>query len=91
MELRPRDLALSRCLAVEAEDLPQLILGGRPGPVNLVAQNEDRTVGQLLVCEEGVQLHLGLAEADAVAGVNQEHDGVHSGEVIFPHLEVDEE
>lgn len=86
MELRPRDLALAGCLAVESEDLPKVLFGGRPGPVNLVAQDEDGAVGQLLVCKEGVQLNLGLIETGAVAGVDQEHDRVHGGEVIFPHL-----
>ncbi len=63
-----------------------LVLRSRSGPVDLVAQDEDGAVGQLLVRQQGVQLHLGLAKALAVASVDQKHDGVHRGEVVFPHL-----
>ena len=87
MELRPGHLSLAGGLSVEAEELPELVFGGRAGTVNLVAQDEDGAVGKLLVCEEGVQLDFGLVKAITIASVNQKYDGVHRGEVILPHLE----
>ena len=32
-------------------------------PVDLVAENKNRTVGELLVCQQGLQLALGLFES----------------------------
>jgi hypothetical protein len=38
--------------------LPKFILSSSAGPVNLVAEDENRTVGQLLISQQRVQLNL---------------------------------
>jgi hypothetical protein len=57
-----------------------------PGPVNLIAEDEDGAVGQLLVGQQRVELGLGLDEARAVAAVDQEDDGVDGRKVVAPDL-----
>ena len=74
-------------LTIEAEDLPELIFGRSTGTVYLVAQDEDRAVGKLLVRQERVKLNLGLLEPGTIARINQKYDGIHSGKVITPYLE----
>ena len=64
---------------------PELVLAGGPGPVDLVAEDEDGAVAELLVCQQGLKLDLALTKPGPVAAVHQEHDGVHRGEVILPH------
>ena len=85
MELRPGHCALASGLPVQSEHLSQLVLPGGSRSVNLVAEDEDGTVAQLLVSQQRLQLHFALAEPGPVAAVHQEHDGVHSWEIIFPH------
>ena len=85
MQLRPGHGALPSGLSVQAKHLSQLVLAGGSRPVNLVAEDEDGTVAQLLVSQQRLQLHFALAEPGPVAAVHQEHDGVHSGEVILPN------
>jgi len=85
MQLGPADLALSGGLAVQPEQLPQLLLSSGTGSVDLVAKDQDGAVSQLFVSQQGLQLDLALVEPCPVAAVNQEHDGVHSWEVILPH------
>ena len=86
MQLRPGNFSLARGLSVETEQLAKFVLGGGPRTVDFVAQDEDGAVGELFVRQERVQLDFGLAEAAAVARVDQEYDGVHGGEIIFPNL-----
>ena len=83
-------LSLAGGLAIEPERRPQLVLGGSARDVDFVSQDEDGAVGQLLVCQERVQLRLGLDEARLVHAVDQEHDGVHSREVVLPNLETNQ-
>ena len=85
MQLRPGHGALASGLSVQSKHLSQLVLAGGSRPVNLVAEDEDGTVAQLLVSQQRLQLHFALAEPGPVAAVHQEHDGVHSWEIIFPH------
>jgi len=84
MQLSPADVALARGLAVQAEQLPQLLLASSTWSINLVAEDQDRAVSQLLVSQERLQLYFALVEPGSVAAVHQEHDGVHSWEVILP-------
>jgi len=84
VQLSPADLALARGLSVQAEQLPQLLLARCTWPINLVAEDQDRAISQLLVSQQGLQLYFALVEPGSVTAVNQEHDGVHSWEVIFP-------
>ena len=86
MKFRSRDFALSGRLPVQAESLAKFFLRTRARPVNFVAQDEDGAVGQLLVCEEGVELSLGFCEPAPVAAVDEEDDGVDGGEVVAPNL-----
>lgn len=76
---------LSSSLLIEAEEVPQLILAGGAHLVDLVAQDQHGAVGQRLVRQQRIQLRLGLGQADAVARVHQEHDGVHGREIVPPH------
>ena len=84
MELRPGHCSLPSGLTVQSEHLSQLVLPGGPGPVDLVAEDEDGTVAELLVSQERLQLDLALSEPGPVAAVDQEHDGVHRREVVLP-------
>ena len=85
MELRPGHRPLPGGLAVQSKHLPQLVLPGGSGPVDLVAEDEDGAVAQLLVSQQRLQLNFTLSEPGPVAAVHQEDDGIHCGEVIFPH------
>jgi len=84
MQLSPADVALTRGLAVQAEQLPQLLFASSTWSINLVTEDQDRAVSQLLVSQERLQLYFALVEPGSVAAVHQEHDGVHSWEVILP-------
>lgn len=76
---------LSSGLLVQVEELTELVLTSCAGLVDLVAEDEHGAVAECLVSEQRVQLGLGLGQARAVAGVHQEHDGVHRREVVAPH------
>lgn len=67
VKLRSRNFALAGCLAVQAKDLSKFVLGGRSGTVNFVPQDQDGTIGQLLVRQQGVQFSFGLDKAPSVA------------------------
>ena len=93
-------IPLASRLAVQSEHLPQLVLSRGPGPIDLVAEDEDGTVAELLVSQQRLQLYFALAEPEllvinllhsagedspgSVAAVDQEHDGVHRGEIVLP-------
>jgi len=85
MQLSLRHLALPCCLPVQTENLPEFVLAGCARPVNLVAEDEDGTAGQLLIRQQGVQLNLALSEPCPVAAVHQEDNSVHCGKVVLPH------
>ena len=55
--------------------------------VTWLTQNENRTIAELLVREQRIELHFGLAESGAIASINQKDDSVYGWEVIFPNLE----
>ncbi|KAI0561280.1 small GTP-binding protein Sar1 [Gracilaria domingensis] len=77
---------LSRGEVVQAERRSQLLVAGGARHVDLVAQDEERDVGQHLIADEPVQLVLDLREALPVDGVHQEHDAVHLCVVVAPNL-----
>jgi len=85
MQLSPGNCALASGLAIEAKQLPELVLTSGARPVDLVAENKNRTVGELLVCQQGLQLALGLFESSPITRVDKEDDGVDCWEIIFPH------
>lgn len=68
-----RDLALARGL-VQAELVPQLVLGDGVGVVDLVAEDEEGSLLEVLHGEERIELGLGLQEALWVFGVDEEDD-----------------
>lgn len=78
-----RDLALAGSL-VQTELVTELILGDGVGVIDLVAEHEERHLGQILHGEQGVELGLGLGEALVVFGIDQEDDAVDFGEVVLP-------
>jgi hypothetical protein len=88
VQLRSWDLALAGRLTVKAEGLTELLFRASSRSVDLVSEDEDRTVGQLLVGQQRVQLGLGLGESVTIAAVHQEDDGVHRGKVVAPDLKV---
>jgi len=85
MQLVLRHLSFPRRLAVQPKNLPEFIFTRCTRSVNLVAENEDGTAGQLLVGQQGVQLDLALTKSGSIAAIDQEDDSIHSWEVIFPH------
>ena len=50
--------------------------------IDLVAQNQERRLGQILHGEQRVELVLGLLEAVRVFGVDKEDDAGYFGEVL---------
>ena len=86
VQLRSRDLSLSGRLAVKTEGLPELLFRACSGSVDLVSEDEDRTVCELLVGQQRVQLGLRLGESSSVTAVHQEDDGVDRREVVAPDL-----
>ena len=58
VQLRSWDLSLSGRLTVKAEGLTELLFRAGSRSVDLVSEDEDRTVGQLLVGQQRVQLGL---------------------------------
>lgn len=77
------DLPLTRCL-VHTQLVSELVLGDGLGVVDLVAQDDKRHLGELLHCEESVELGLRLGEALVILCVDEEDDTVDFGEVISP-------
>ena len=75
-------------LTIETKDLPELILRSSPSSVNLITEDEDGTVGKLLVRQQRVKLNLGLLKTSTITRVNQEYNGIHGGKVITPYLEI---
>lgn len=69
---------------VQAQLVPQLVLGNGIGVVDLVAQDHKGNLGKLLHGQKGVELGLGLGESLVVLGVDKEDDTVDIGEVISP-------
>lgn len=78
-----RDLALTSGL-VETKLVTELVLTDSVGVIDLVAENEERDLGEILHGEESVELSLGLGEPLVVLGVDQENDSAHFGEVVLP-------
>ena len=68
----------------ESERIPQLFLGSSRSDVDLVAQHQNRHVGQFFRGKEGVQLGSGLGESFPVGGVDHEDDAVHAGRKVLP-------
>lgn len=78
-----RDLALASGL-VQTKLVTQLIFGDGVGVVDLVAEDEERHLGEILHGEQGIQLGLGLRETLVVLGIDQEDDAADLGEVVLP-------
>lgn len=78
-----RDLALASGL-VQTELVTQLILGDGVGMVDLVAEDEERHLGEILHGEQGIEFGLGLGETLVVLGIDQEDDAADLGEVVLP-------
>ena len=62
----------------------ELVLGHGIRVVDLVAEDDERHLGELLHRQERVELGLGLGEPLVVLGVDEEDDAVDFGEVVFP-------
>jgi len=78
-----RHLALPRRL-VQAQLVPQLVLGHRVRVVDLVAEDQEGDLGEIFHGQEGVQFGFGFCEAFVVLGVDEEDDAADFGEVVFP-------
>lgn len=78
-----RDLSLAGGL-VQAEFVPQLVLGDSVGVVDLVTQDQEGCLLQLLHRQQSIELGLGLGEALGILGVDEEDDARHLREVILP-------
>lgn len=78
-----RDLALTSGL-VQTELMTQLILGDSIRVIDLVAENEERDLGEILHSEESIQFGLRLGEPFIVLGIDQEDDAADLGEVVLP-------
>lgn len=78
-----RDLALARCL-IQTQLVPQLVLAHGIRMVNLVAEDEERNLGQFLHGQESVKLGLGFGEPLRVLGIDKEDDAAHLREVVLP-------
>ena len=64
MQLIPGHSTLPCGLPVQTKHLPQLVLPGRPWPIDLVPKDQDGAVAQLLVGQQGLQLYFALPESD---------------------------
>lgn len=64
--------------------MSHLILRDGIGVVDLVAENDERNLGELLHGEEGIELGLGLTESLVVLGVDKEDNAVDLWEVVAP-------
>ena len=64
--------------------MPELLLADGAGRVDLVAEDEERHLGELLDREQRVQLRLRLGEPLDVDAVDEEDDPVDLGEVVPP-------
>ena len=83
----PKDIDGSTCLAsglVETQVMSELLLADGAGRVDLVAEDEERHLGELLDGEQRVELRLGLGEPLNVDAVDEEDDAVDLREVIPP-------
>ncbi len=76
---------LARGLTVQVEDMSDLVFAGGADLVDLVAQDDNGTLGELLVAEKWLQLVYGLGEALAIPHVNEEDDGVNRRKIVLPH------
>lgn len=78
-----RHLALT-CRLVQTKLVSKLILAHGIGVVNLVSEDEEGNLGELLDCEKGVELDLGLGESLVVLGVDEEDNSANFREVVPP-------
>mmetsp|Transcript_133777 Transcript_133777/g.346325 ORF Transcript_133777/g.346325 Transcript_133777/m.346325 type:complete len:231 (-) Transcript_133777:7-699(-) len=76
---------LATChVARQAQRMPQLILRGRHGNVDFVAQNGNGHIVQRGLLQQHVQLLAGLHKACPVCGIHNEDEAIHSCVVILP-------
>jgi hypothetical protein len=69
---------------VQPEMVAELLLRDSTRGIDLVAEDEERHLGELLDGEQAVELGLALRETLEVGGVDEEDDTVDLGEVITP-------
>jgi len=62
----------------------QLIFRHGVRVVDLVAENQERYLGQIFHGEEGVEFGLGLGEAFVIFGIDEEYDSRYFGKVVAP-------
>mmetsp|Transcript_34691 Transcript_34691/g.82275 ORF Transcript_34691/g.82275 Transcript_34691/m.82275 type:complete len:222 (-) Transcript_34691:173-838(-) len=78
--------ALARGVVREAEAVAQLVLRGRRGDVDLVAEHQEGHVGKVVVREEPVKLLLRLEEPLLVGCIHEEDNCVHLRIVVLPNF-----
>mmetsp|Transcript_1176 Transcript_1176/g.2070 ORF Transcript_1176/g.2070 Transcript_1176/m.2070 type:complete len:208 (-) Transcript_1176:170-793(-) len=79
-------LALPRSVVRQVQGVPQLILAGSGGGIDLVTQDQEWHRAQGVIGQQTVQLLLGLGEALLVIRVHQEHYRIHLRIVFFPYF-----
>lgn len=64
--------------------MPQLLLTHSTGRVDLVAEDEERNLGEFFDGEKGVELGLRFAETFKVSTVDEEDNAIDFREVVTP-------
>ena len=72
------------CSLVETKIMSELFLAHSSGCVDLVAENEERNLGELLDGKKGVKFGLGLGETFNVNSIDKEDDTVDLREIVTP-------
>jgi len=85
-QLAPTHLALPRGLSEEAKEVSEFVFRGGARSIDFVSEYKDRTICQLFVCKEAIELDETLLQPPAVTAVDEEYNSVHSWEIILPHL-----
>jgi len=78
-----RDLALAGGL-VKTKLVSELVLADGTGVVNLVAENQEGSLGKVLHGKESIELSLALSETLRVLCVDKEDNAGNLGEVVLP-------